>query len=212
MSFILKTGIIAAVSALALGSAAHADTLYSNLASWQTAVGSWTETTTYGSDNANISSFATLGGPTVNMDSTGNVRVIGGSWSSWCCGYTGQVITNSANSVTFTFSSPITDFGFFVEPDPFNVHGITMTDSNNNSLTQLVDGLSGAAFFGFTGGGVSSFTISSDVSFAQGDVFTTSGTAGVPEPAAWAMLLVGFGGIGGALRASRRRQPVAATA
>jgi hypothetical protein len=27
----------------------------------------------------------------------------------------------------------------------------------------------------------------------------------VPEPAAWAMMLVGFGGVGGALRMARRK-------
>jgi hypothetical protein len=32
-------------------------------------------------------------------------------------------------------------------------------------------------------------------------------TGGVPEPSTWALLLVGFFGIGGALRSSRRRQP-----
>ena len=34
-------------------------------------------------------------------------------------------------------------------------------------------------------------------------------TAGVPEPATWALMLVGFGGLGAALR-SRRSRPVAA--
>ena len=36
-----------------------------------------------------------------------------------------------------------------------------------------------------------------------------TGTAGVPEPAAWALMVVGFGGLGAVLR--RRRQPALAT-
>ena len=34
--------------------------------------------------------------------------------------------------------------------------------------------------------------------------------APVPEPASWAMMLMGFGGLGGLLRASRRRQAMLA--
>ena len=34
-------------------------------------------------------------------------------------------------------------------------------------------------------------------------------TGGVPEPAAWALMLVGFGGLGAALRHRRRRLAVA---
>lgn len=36
--------------------------------------------------------------------------------------------------------------------------------------------------------------------------------AGVPEPATWAMMLVGFGALGGAMRMARRRQTDAAAA
>jgi len=37
----------------------------------------------------------------------------------------------------------------------------------------------------------------------------TNSVAGVPEPAAWSMMLVGFAGLGGALRASRRKPAIA---
>ncbi len=38
----------------------------------------------------------------------------------------------------------------------------------------------------------------------------TEGPPGVPEPAAWALMIVGFGGIGAILRRRRRAQPAAA--
>jgi hypothetical protein len=37
-------------------------------------------------------------------------------------------------------------------------------------------------------------------------------TSAVPEPATWAMMLVGFGGLGAAMRTSRRAKAAAATA
>lgn len=43
---------------------------------------------------------------------------------------------------------------------------------------------------GFTAGGLTSYRFSP----------VTAGTPGVPEPAAWALMLLGFGGIGAALR------------
>ena len=42
-----------------------------------------------------------------------------------------------------------------------------------------------------------------------GDVTIGGGGFGVPEPAAWALMLIGLGGIGGALRVRRRKETVA---
>jgi hypothetical protein len=39
----------------------------------------------------------------------------------------------------------------------------------------------------------------------DGVVFDTTGVSAVPEPATWAMMLLGFGAIGGALRSAKRR-------
>jgi len=41
-------------------------------------------------------------------------------------------------------------------------------------------------------------------------LFVSAGAASVPEPATWAMMLVGFSGLGAALRSSRRRPSAAA--
>jgi hypothetical protein len=38
------------------------------------------------------------------------------------------------------------------------------------------------------------------------DITLGSSTPGVPEPATWAMMLVGFGGLGAAMRSARRKQ------
>ncbi len=42
------------------------------------------------------------------------------------------------------------------------------------------------------------------------DSLTISAGGGVPEPATWAMMLVGFGGLGAAMRLSRRKQAAVA--
>jgi hypothetical protein len=58
---------------------------------------------------------------------------------------------------------------------------------------------------------VSSVVLKSDTNaFEISDVAGIA--AGVPEPASWALMILGFGGAGAALRGQRRRQAAAATA
>jgi hypothetical protein len=61
-----------------------------------------------------------------------------------------------------------------------------------------VNGNGGASFFGFSGGGVQSMTVSSTdgLGFAIGDFFVLP----LPEPGTWAMMLLGFAGIGTVMR------------
>ena len=65
--------------------------------------------------------------------------------------------------------------------------------------------------FGFTvPGNVNSDGVKTADNFAADFVVSNVSVAGVPEPTTWAIMLVGFGGLGVAMRGSRRKQ--AATA
>ncbi len=68
----------------------------------------------------------------------------------------------------------------------------------------------GAAFY-FADGAFTNFGTYSNIIFGSGQAATLrislAPTAAVPEPATWAMMLIGFGGIGAAMR--RRRRTIA---
>ena len=49
---------------------------------------------------------------------------------------------------------------------------------------------------------------SGDISFTNVTVSSRSVSGAVPEPATWAMMLLGFGFVGGAMRSAKRRQKV----
>jgi hypothetical protein len=66
---------------------------------------------------------------------------------------------------------------------------------NPGANTLIVNGTSGGLF-----------SYGGNVSFAK----TVAVTTGVPEPAGWALMIVGFGGMGAALRSRRRTQAAVA--
>lgn len=183
----------------ALASPAFAQTLTTDLSTWQTVAGSYQHATSYGSDGQSLTSLALATGPTLSFGSPVTVATIGTSWATWSGGYAGQVLTTSAASIAVNLAPTTSNFGFFAEPDSFSQYLIQLNLTGGGSVQQLVDGNAGAAFFGWNGGGVSSFTITTtDSNFAFGDFYYSA--SGVPEPAAWGMLICGFGLAGAAMR------------
>ena len=68
-------------------------------------------------------------------------------------------------------------------------------------------------FLGFVStGGLSQFTVATvDSVWVSVDNFTLAGSlSAVPEPATWAMMIIGFGAVGSVVRTSRRRNVFAA--
>lgn len=184
----------------ALASPAFAQTLTTDLSTWQAVAGSYQHVTSYGSDGQSLTSLALTGGPTLFFASPVRVATIGSSWATWSGGYTGQVLTtNGVSTLDINIAPTTTNFGFFAEPDSFGQYLVQLNLSGGGSVQQLVNGNAGAAFFGWNGGGVSSFSITTtDQDFAFGDIYF--GASGVPEPAAWGMLISGFGLAGAAMR------------
>jgi hypothetical protein len=203
----ITVGGLAAAGFLTLAAPAQAVTVYTSLSAWKTAVGSYAETTSYGPDLTNITSFVTTDGVQVTAAET--VFNFPDDWGIWTPGYTGQVLNkNTTNSITFGLGKAVSGFGFFAEPDQNVVEDITLTTSDSSVLTRTVDGSVGPLFFGWTGAGVTGFTISSTTDnsagdFGVGDVFTAS----APEPFSWALMLVGFGCVGAAIRRYRALSP-----
>ena len=198
------------LSAALLGSVAFVASPASAGTSFQADVGAWTtlnpgyvEDQQYGSQGTVTSSVTLDDG--VQLGFTGPVTIFdaGSGWATWCCSYTGQVLwTGGGTSLTIDTLPDVYSFGFYAEPDQYADFLITLLMTDGSTLTRTVNGNGGAEFFGFTGAGVSSMTISSTTDFAIGDFFVVPG--GVPEPSTWAMMLLGFGGIGFAMRRTRK--------
>jgi hypothetical protein len=89
-----------------------------------------------------------------------------------------------------------------------NLFQFSYVDGRSDFLELTTDDQVGleSAFVGKTG--LKSFSFAANAEqWAQFDNFMFASPAGaVPEPSTWAMLIVGFGAVGGAMRRGRRRQ------
>ena len=138
------------------------------------------------------------------------------------------LLSSGPGSLIFTFASAVAGVGFttidLFNPNSFNDVSLSVFSGANGTGTLL--GSTTAAdfnfqanntyFMGFFSGSenIGSFVLSNPA--GAGDVFGVdnivsaklSSVAAVPEPATWAMMLLGFGFVGGALRSAKRRQNV----
>lgn len=117
-----------------------------------------------------------------------------------------------ADSMTFTFAGPITAFGgeinWVSNNDPVT---IAAYDSSGNLLDSLTLSSGEAnlqtpdAFYGFidSSADIKSFVLT-DGYIGIENIESIGLSGGVPEPAAWAMMLLGFGAVGAAMRFSRQ--------
>ncbi len=91
--------------------------------------------------------------------------------------------------------------------DPVIIPGLNFTNpANGNQVSPGTNGL--FTVYGTAGERFNSITLTSRTNSFEIDNLATQNSA-VPEPATWAMMIMGFGAVGGVLRSSRRRLALA---
>lgn len=147
----------------------------------------------------------------LNFSRNVNKRVIPSSWISWNHGYTGEVYFTQAvsdavpfSTLTITLPSGIGAFDFYAQPNNFGIYRISAAASNGSILTQSINGIGGAQYFGFYSDNPSEYLTSIIISaqpqangFAVGELRLANS---IPSPA----LLPGLIGLGFGILRKRR--------
>ena len=175
--------------------------------------------TSFGTDGiasfTEISALASPLGGSISFNHTVSAREVGNGWSTWSHAYGGDVYFSGLLSLTITLPGETDAFYFYVEPNDFGLFDITLTAQDGSSVTQAVNGASGARGFGLHGTAgtlVSSFTVSAALGsdgfgigeFGIASVVTINEQLPeqVPEPATLALFGIGLAAFG----ATRRRR------
>lgn len=117
-------------------------------------------------------------------------------------------------SATFAFEVPITSFGFYMTGINAYAGSVFFLAYDGGFLDLPINNDGGVSYFGFSDtAGFTSVTIyrggrsdSWGVDRVSYGVSDGTGTGGVvPEPAAWALMIMGFAGMGVSLRSARAR-------
>lgn len=112
---------------------------------------------------------------------------------------------------TFAFTNAVSSFGFYLSGVQLGNLTVNFVDGGQQSVG-INNYQSGVQFFGASGfsSAISSFSIgnSGDI-IGIDDLRFTTASAAVPEPGVWAMMILGFFGMGAALRRAKAREALA---
>jgi hypothetical protein len=150
-------------------------------------------------DAGTVTGTVGIGGPLVSFSSTqGNLSTNPGAATVFTAD--GSLLTN----LTFTILSGFTAAEFNLENGDPSSFLVTLTDSGGDSFSQTLTKLNGSNIFDIVAPAGATYTSATFTSTGGGfadlkQLRVTLATA-VPEPATWAMMLLGFAGIGMAMR------------
>ena len=149
--------------------------------------------------NASATTFATFDTPTNALVGTfsGGCE---GSCSGTNPGFGGFLsVDGTLHPATLTFTAPTTYFGFYWgSPDNYNTvevyNGATLLSVSSFTFP------GSPGYVNFTAGGGEQFTRvefkSASCCFEMDNFAATAAVSAVPEPSTWAMLILGFAGVG----------------
>jgi hypothetical protein len=150
-------------------------------------------------DAGTVTGTVGIGGPLVTFESTqGNLSTNPGAATVFTAD--GSLLTN----LTFTILSGFTAAEFNLENGDPSSFLVTLTDSGGDAFSQTLTKLNGSNIFNIVAPAGTTYTSATFTSTGGGfadlkQLRVTLATA-VPEAATWAMMLLGFGGIGMAMR------------
>src|SRR5499427_4544909 len=138
----------------------HAITFFTDRATWEAAIQTFADVNIAGQ----LANFQTLpaGNPLLlPFDETLKFNInlerlqVPTSWGTWSGGKTPAVLfTQGAESLSGTFGPlPVIAFGLEIEPNLFSTFNVSLTtkDGGTHTLSQAVNGVCGAKFFGWIG-------------------------------------------------------------
>jgi hypothetical protein len=177
-------------------------------------------------DNVNINSATngTIDGLNITFSSTDSSAITYQGSGQASLGETDGLINNLTFTIESGYGFELADFNLR-DPLSSDTHpatslsSLTITTVDGTSTTFNIDNLNGVNRFGVDTsslGPIASVTLNSTGGFGTftqlrlGDITNLQTGGGVPEPATWAMMLMGFGATGIAMRRSRRKKALLA--